>query len=174
MTVNRSIFASTKFRLALLFTAGALVGLGGKVFYGIYYSPFKSTCVAPTSYYTIEDANNATLVRGIYRSYRDSLFSGHTTYIGSLSHFKEGKLAGRPTAIHREVRFDTDVEGKRIHLTVTSQHRKLGDQSSDREVKDYVYPHIDRGEVATSTIYMLDNKVLASGTESVARIACTN
>lgn len=174
MTANRSIFASTKFRLALLFMVSLIVGFGGKVYYGYYHLPYKSMCIAPTSYYNIEDQNNATLVRGIYRSYRDSLFSGHTTYIGSISHFKDGRIAKQPTAVHREVRFNTEVEGKRVHLTVTSQHRKLGDQSSDQEVKDYVYPQIGQGEVATSTLYLLDGKVLASGTESVARIVCTN
>ncbi|MEI9537340.1 hypothetical protein V5081_08340 [Enterobacter cancerogenus] len=174
MTANRSIFASTKFRLALLFMASTIVGVGGIALYGFYHSPFRSVCVAPTSYYTIEDDNNATLARGIYRSYRDDLFNGHSTYIGSISHFKDGKLEGFPTIVNREVRFGVDIDGKRLHLTVTSQHRKLGDQSSDHDVTDYVYPHIKPGEMATSTIYLLDNTVLASGTETVARIACTN
>jgi hypothetical protein len=174
MTANRSFFASTNLWLALLFTFSLLAGFGGMVFYSFYHLPYKSACVAPTSFYAIEDKDNATLARGIYRSYRDDLFSGHTTYIGSLSRFVDGKLTGRPTPIHREVRFDSEIEGKRIHLTVTSQHRKLGDQSTDREVKDYIYPQIGKGEVGTSTIYLLDNKVLASGTESVARIVCTN
>lgn len=174
MTANRSIFASTKLMLALLFVVSMVVGLGGMVLYNVYQSPYKSVCVAPTSYYTIEDDNNATLVRGIYRSYRDSLFNGHSTYIGSISHFKDGKQEGRPTVVNREVRFGVEVDGKRLHLTVTSQHRKLGDQSSDKEVMDYVYPHIVPGDIATSTTYLLDKTVLASGTESVARIACTN
>ena len=103
-----------------------VVGLGGMALYGFQTSPYASQCIAPTSYYVIEDDNNATLARGIYRSYRDGLFSGHTTYIGTISHFRDGKRDGLPKAVNREVRYDVELSGKRIHLTVTSQHRKLG------------------------------------------------
>ncbi|MEO3991885.1 hypothetical protein [Pseudocitrobacter cyperus] len=174
MTANRSIFAIIKSPLTLLFLGGMAIGLGGMAFYAFSTSPYKAVCIAPTSYYTIVDDNNATLARGIYRSYRDDMFNGHSTYIGSISHFKDGKLEGRPTAVNREVRFGVDFSGKRIQLTVESQHRKLGDQSSDRDIRDYIFPQILPGEVATSTLYLLDNRVLASGTETVARIACTN
>lgn len=174
MTVNRSIFASTKLPFALLFAGGVIVGLGGMALYTLHKTPYQSMCVAPTSYYTIEDDDNATLARGIYRSYRDSPFTGHSTYIGSISHFKDGKISGRPTPVNREVRYDVDFAGKRVHLTMTSHHRKLGDQSNDKEISDYIFPQIIPGEVATSTVYMLDNTMLASGTETVARIACTN
>ncbi|MGM8430229.1 hypothetical protein [Enterobacter cloacae] len=172
MTANRSIFAFIKSPLTLLFVGGMVAGLGGMALYGFQTSPYASHCVAPTSYYVIEDDNNATLARGIYRSYRDGLFSGHTTYIGTISHFKDGKRDGLPKAVNREVRYDVDVSGKRVHLTVTSQHRKLGGQTTDKDVTDYIFPQIKPGEVATSTVYLLDNKVLASGTETVARIAC--
>ncbi|WP_148242062.1 hypothetical protein [Enterobacter asburiae] len=174
MTANRSIFAIIKSPLTLLFIGGLAVGLGGIALYDFSTAPHKKVCVAPTSYYTIEDDNNATLTRGIYRSYRDGLFNGHTTYIGGISHFKDGILAGRPTSVNREVRYDVDFSGKRVHLNVTSQHRKLGDQSTDQDVRDYIFPQIAPGEVATSTLYLLDDKVLASGTETVARIACMN
>ncbi|WP_262814775.1 hypothetical protein [Enterobacter bugandensis] len=128
----------------------------------------------PISYYVIKDDYNATLARGIYRSCRDGLFSGHTTYIGSISHFKDGKRDGLPKAVNREVRYDVELSGKRIHLTATSQHRKLGDQTADQDVTDYIFPQIKPGEVATSTVYLLDDKVLSSGMETVARIACMN
>ncbi|HDR2784022.1 TPA: hypothetical protein QCJ60_003359 [Enterobacter sichuanensis] len=172
MIANRSIFAFIKSPLTLLFVGGMVVGLGGMALYGLKTSTFASQCIAPTSYYVIEDDNNATLARGIYRSYRDGLFSGHTTYIGTISHFKDGKRDGLPKAVNREVRYDVELSGKRIHLTVTSQHRKLGGQTTDQDVTDYIFPQIKPGEVATSTIYLLDDKVLASGTETVARIAC--
>lgn len=174
MTANRSIFAFIKSPLTLLFVGGMVAGLGGMALYGLQTSKYASQCIAPTSYYVIEDDNNATLARGIYRSYRDGLFSGHTTYIGSISHFKDGKRDGLPKAVNREVRYDVNVSGKRIHLTVTSQHRKLGGQTADKDVTDYIFPQIKPGEVATSTVYLLDDKVLASGTETVARIACMN
>lgn len=174
MAANRSIFAFIKSPLALLFLGGMVVGLGGMALYGFQTSPYASQCIAPTSYYVIEDDNNATLARGIYRSYRDGLFSGHTTYIGTISHFRDGKRDGLPKAVNREVRYDVELSGKRIHLTVTSQHRKLGGQAPDQDVTDYIFPQIKPGEVATSTAYLLDDKVLASGTETVARIACMN
>ncbi|MGN7789861.1 hypothetical protein [Enterobacter sp. 22452] len=174
MTANRSIFAFIKSPLTLLFLGGMVAGLGGMALYGFKTSAYASQCIAPTSYYVIEDDNNATLARGIYRSYRDGLFKGHTTYIGSISHFKDGKRDGLPKHVNREVRYDVDVSGKRIHLTVTSQHRKLGGQTTDQDVTDYIFPQINPGEVTTSTVYLLDDKVLASGTETVARIACMN
>lgn len=173
MTANRSIFVSTKFRLAVLLLGGVIVGLGGMAAYSFYHLPYQSVCIAPTSYYSIEDDNNVTLARGIYRSYRDGAFSGHSTYIGSISHFKDGVRDGLPATVNREVRFDVEMEGKRIHMTVTSHHRKLGDQSQDSDIRDYIYPQIAPGEVGTSTLYWLDNTVLATGTESVARIVCT-
>jgi len=174
MTANRSIFTIIKSPIALLFLGGVIIGTGAMALYGFYTSPYKAVCIAPTSYYIIEDDNNATLARGIYRSYRDGLFNGHTTYIGSISHFKDGKLDGLPKAVNREVRYNINMSGKRLHLTVTSQHRKLGGQSSDEDVTDYIFPQIKPGEEATSTVYLLDDKVLASGTETVARIACMN
>ncbi|MCQ4444177.1 hypothetical protein NOX22_06175 [Enterobacter cloacae] len=174
MTANRSIFAMIKSPRVLLFLGGMVAGIGGMALYAFSTSPYKSVCIAPTSYYTIEDDNNATLARGIYRSYRDGLFSGHTTYIGSISHFKDGKRDGLPKAVNREVRYDVGMSGKRIHLTVTSQHRKLGGQTADEDVAEYIFPQINPGEMATSTVYLLDDKVLASGTETVARIACMN
>lgn len=174
MTANRSIFAIIKSPFTLLFLGGVVLGLGGMVLYGVYASPWPTTCVAPLSYYSIEDDNNATLARGIYRSYRDDLFNGHSTYIGTISRYKDGRLAARPTAVNREVRYGLGISGKRIQMTVTSQQRKLGDQSSDRDVKDYIFPQIEPGQVETSTAYLLDNKILASGSETVARIACIN
>lgn len=87
MTANHFIFAFIKSSLTLLFMGGMVAGLGGMVLYGFGTSKHASQCIAPTSYYVIED-NSTTLTRGIYRSYRDVLFRGHTTYIGSISHFK--------------------------------------------------------------------------------------
>lgn len=174
MTANRSIFAFIKSPPTLLFVGGMVAGLGGMALYGLQTTKYASQCIAPTSYYVIEDDNNATLARGIYRSYRDGLFNGHTTYIGSISHFKDGKRDGVPKAVNREVRYNVDMSGKRLHLTVTSQHRKLGGQTTDKDVTDYIFPQIKPGEIVTSTVYLLDGKVLASGTETVARIACMN
>lgn len=174
MTANRSIFAIIKSPIALLFLGGVIIGTGAMALYGLYTSPYKTVCIAPSSYYIIEDDNNATLVRGIYRSYRDGLFNGHTTYIGSISNFKDGKRDGLPKAINREVRYNVEISGKRIHMTVTSQHRKLGGESSDEDVTNYIFPQIKPGEGVTTTVYLLDDKVLASGTDTVARIACIN
>ncbi|HFT8658733.1 TPA: hypothetical protein ACGSTA_004383 [Enterobacter cloacae] len=72
------------------------------------------------------------------------------------------------------MRYDVELSGKRIHLIAPSQHRKPGGQTADQDVTDFIFPQIKPGEVATSTVYLLDDKVLASGMETVARIARMN
>ena len=115
-----------------------------------------------------------TLARGIYRSYRDGLHEGHTTYIGNIRHFQDGKRVGQASPVQRSVNYTMSFSGNLLHLTMLSHARRLGDQSNEKEVTDYIFPQLKSGETSTSSLYLLENSILASGTEMVVRIACTN
>ncbi|WP_343552940.1 hypothetical protein [Pantoea sp.] len=114
------------------------------------------------------------MTRGVYLAYRDGLNKGHMTFIGNISHYNQQGLIAPPTPVNRELRFTGEAHDNQFEMTVVSQSRRLSDLSTDQEVKDYVFPHIDPGSVSSSAFYLLEGKVLAAGTETVARSACVN
>lgn len=172
MTVNRSIFAFIKSSWTLVFVGGFIAAFAGVVLYSLYTTPLKSQCVMPTSTYAIKDDNNVVLARGIYRTYRAGLNKGRVPYTGSISHFEDGKLTAPPSPVQREVRFDGGFTDDLLFMTVTDHHRRLGDQSSDNDVQDYIFPQINKGATSTTSMYLLDGKVIATGTEITARYVC--
>lgn len=174
MTVNRTIFAFIKSPLVLLFIGGFILAIGGTALRTWYVSPLKEQCTFPVSYFYIHSDSDVTLTRGIYRTFRDGLNRGHMTFIGNISHFNKEGLLKQPTPVNRELRFSAEVNNNQFELTVISHSRRLSDLSTDKEVQDYVFPHIQPGSVSTSSLYLLDGKVLAAGTETVPRSACIN
>jgi hypothetical protein len=96
------------------------------------------------------------------------------TFIGSIVHFDDAKKPGPPVPVQREVTFEAGFSGNLLHMVVTGHHRRLGDQSTDQDVKDFVFPQISNGDTSNAFLYLLDGKVLATGTETVPRVACIN
>lgn len=174
MTVNRSIFGLIKSPWLLVFLSSFIAAFGGYLAYAIYSIPLKSQCIMPVSMYTITDDNNAVLTRGVYRTYRAGLNKGRVTFIGSISRYEDGKLSGKPTPVQREVLFDTRFSGNVLSTTITGQHRRLGDQSSDSDVSASIFPQLKNGDTGTSSLFLLDGKVVAIGPETVPRYACIN
>ncbi|TKV07862.1 hypothetical protein FDX19_16805 [Citrobacter sp. wls619] len=174
MTVNRSIFTSTKSKSAFLLIGGIVVGFGLVALYTLSRTPVKSKCVVPMSFYAIKAENDITLTRGVYRTYRDSLTTGHTTFNGNIREFKNDVLVGKPSPVHRSVNYKMEFSGSMLNMTVLNHTRRLGDSSSDQEVMDYVFPQLSYGESTSTTLYLLENRALASGTEIIARVVCTN
>jgi len=174
MTVNRSIFAFIKSPLTLLFIGGFVVALGAFIGRAIYSTPLKSQCVAPVSFYAIHDDNHAVLTRGIYRTFRAGLHQGRITFIGSIARFNGSKTPEPAVPVQREVTFEGSFSGNLMHMVVTGHHRRIGDQSTDQDVQDFVFPQIGNGDTSNTSLYLLDGKVLASGTETVPRVACIN
>ena len=174
MSVNRSTFAFIKSPLTLLFIGGFIVAFGAFVLRSVYNTPLKSQCVAPVSFYAIRDDSHAVVTRGIYRTFRDGINKGRITFIGSIAHYGGTRPETPPVPVQREVRFEGSFTGNLLHMTVTGHNRRLGDQSTDRDVQDYVFPQIGQGDTGTTSLYLLDGKVLATGTETVPRVACIN
>ncbi|HEY3590804.1 MAG TPA: hypothetical protein VGL07_12100 [Buttiauxella sp.] len=171
--MNRTILGTIKSPTTLLFLGGFVVALLGFLIKEMMFYPVKATCTAPVSYYAI-DKDSWTLTRGVYRFYREGINKGRTVYIGTINHYKGDLPSQSPIPVLREVRFTGTLEKNIMRTTVTSQSRRLGDQSSDAEVTKYVFPHIQPGETSTSSLYLLEGKVLASGTETVPRVLCIN
>jgi hypothetical protein len=174
MTVNRFIFAFIKSPLTWLFLGGFIVAFGAYAVHSVYNTPLKSQCVAPVSFYAIRDDNHAVVTRGVYRTYRAGLHQGRITFIGSIAHYGGTKEPEPPTPVQREVTFTGSFSGNLLNMVVTGHNRRLGDQSSDRDVQDFVFPQIGNGDTSSTSLYLLDNKVLATGTETVPRVACIN
>jgi hypothetical protein len=174
MTVNRSIFAFIKKPSLLVFLGGFIAAFSGCVVYSLGTTPLKYQCAMPVSLYAIKDENSVVLTRGIYRSFRSGLETGRITFVGSITHFVDGKQSALPTPVMREVMVKTSFTDNLLFMTVTAQHRRLGDQSSDRDVQDYIFPQIHPGDTNTTSLYLLDGKVIATGSETVARTACIN
>ncbi|HEY3985267.1 hypothetical protein [Cedecea sp.] len=172
--MNRTILKTVKSPGVLLFAAGFAVAVLGFAMKEFFFYPVKAVCVAPVSYYSIDEDENWTLTRGVYRFYREGLTHGRTVYIGTISHFVGDLPKQSPIPVLREVRFTGILEKNIMRTTVASQSRRLGDQSTDAEVVKYVFPHITPGETSTSSLYLLNGKVIASGTETVPRILCIN
>lgn len=171
--MNRTILGIIKSPTTLLFLGGFVLALLGFFLKEMFFYPVKSTCVAPMSYYAI-DEDNWTLARGVYRFYSEGYNKGRTVYIGTINHYKGDLPSQSPIPVLREVRFSSTTEKNIMHSTITSQSRRLGDQSTDAEVTKYVFPHITPGDTSTSSIYLLEGKVLAAGTETVPRVLCIN
>lgn len=174
MTVNRSIFAFIKSPLMMLFIGGFLLTLAGAALRTYYVSPLKEQCSFPISYFHIRSDTDVTMTRGVYRVYRDGLNKGHMTFNGNISHFNKDGLAAPPSPVNRELRFTGEAHNNQFELTVVSHSRRISDLTSDKDVKDYVFPHIEPGSVSMSSMYLLDGKVLATGTELVPRSVCIN
>ncbi|MFK3660833.1 hypothetical protein ACI2I2_09945 [Scandinavium sp. NPDC088450] len=172
MTASRSIFAFIKSPLTMLFLAGFIVAIIGSAVYAWFSTPLTSQCISPVSFYAIKDDENVTLTRGTYRTFREGLNKGRITFTGSIAHFSDDKPRQPPIPVQREVQFEGEFSGNLLHMTVTGHHRRLGDQSSDQDVTDNIFPQISNGETGTTSLYILDGKVLATGTETVARVAC--
>jgi hypothetical protein len=174
MTVNRSIFGFIKSPALWLFIGGFMLAFLGFLAKAVYTTPLKSQCVSPVSFYVITDDDNVTLTRGVYRSYRDGMNQGRITFIGSISRFIDAKLQAPPMPVQREVQFRGSFSGNLLRMTITGHHRRLGDRSDDKEVTENIFPQINQGETGNTSLYLLDGKVLATGTETVARVACIN
>ncbi|HBZ14802.1 hypothetical protein ACIP6T_08140 [Pantoea sp. NPDC088449] len=174
MTVNRSILKFINLPMLLLFIGGFAAAIGGFVIHTMYTSPLKSQCVMPVSFYDIKQGKDVALLRGSYRSYRDSISRGHVTFVGSLSRFSDGQRVGQPVTVNRELRFEGSITHNLLQMTITGHNRRIGDQSSDDDVSTYVFPALHNGESGTTSLYLLDGKVMATGVETVARIACMN
>ncbi|UVC29952.1 hypothetical protein [Pantoea sp. SOD02] len=174
MTVNRTISAFIKSPLSLLFLAGFVITLVGMAVRAYSVSPLKDQCDFPVSFFHIRSDSDVTMTRGMYRTYRDGFNKGHMTFIGNISHFNQQGLVAKPTPVNRELRFTGEVHDNQFEMTVVSQSRRLSDHSSDQDIKDYVFPHIDPGSVSTSSLYLLNGKMLAAGTETVPRSGCIN
>ncbi|WP_435952270.1 hypothetical protein [Dryocola sp. BD626] len=169
--MNRTILDTIKSPLILFFLGGIAVSLACVFIKEMVVYPMTATCVAPVSYYAI-DEDKWTLTRGVYRFYREGISEGRTVYIGTISHFKGDLPSESPIPVLREVRFTGVFDNNTMRTTITSQGRRLGDQSSDEDVKKYVFPHLVPGEVSTSSLYLLEGKVLATGTEATPRVLC--
>lgn len=174
MTVNRSIFGFIKSPALWLFTGGFVLAFVGFFAKAVYTTPLKAQCVSPVSFYAITDNDNVTLTRGIYRSYRDGINQGRITFVGSISRFIDAKRQAPPMLVQREVQFEGSFRGNLLRMTVTGHHRRLGDQSDDKEVTENIFPQINQGGTGNTSLYVLDGKVMATGTETVARVACIN
>lgn len=174
MTANRSILEFIKSPATQLFLCGFIVALGGCMLYAIKTTPLKLRCVIDSSYYDIRRDGNVTLTRGVYNTYRDGFNKGHITFIGSIARFNKSGTFTPPVPIHREVSFSALINRNLIQMKVTGHSRRLGDESSDQDITDYVFPQIKMGDTYTTAVYKLDDKVLASGTENVPRSLCNN
>jgi hypothetical protein len=140
----------------------------------VMFYPLKNTCVAPVSYYSIDDNNHWTVARGVYHSYREGLSEVRTVYNGTIQHYTSGMPSMRAVTVLREVIIEGHLRQNRLHSTVLEQSRKLGDQSSDQQVLQYVFPHIKPGEKSTTWIYLLNGLAIATGSETTPRTVCVN
>ncbi|MFG6656330.1 hypothetical protein ACG0Z5_17945 [Scandinavium sp. M-37] len=174
MTVNRTIFGFIKWPWVLVFVCGFIVAFTACVLYSIYASPLKSQCIAPVSLYAVKDDNDVVLTRGVYRSFRSGIDKGRVTFTGNIRHFVDDKMVGRPIPVQREVMFNANFSGDLLLMTITGHHRRLGDQSSDRDVQDYIFPQIHPGETGVTSLYLLEGKAVATGTEITPRVLCIN
>lgn len=172
MNANRSIFGFIKSPVTLLFLGGFIVAAGACLWRTVAMTPVRSICVSPVSFYEIKQDKQVTLTHGVFRTYRDGIARGHVTFTGSISRFRDGKLTAPPVQVNRENHFTGYINGNRVMLTITGHNRRLGDESSNSDVRSYVFPQMEKGETGTSGLYMLDNKVLGTGTETALRLAC--
>lgn len=174
MTVNRSIFAFIKSPTTLFFSGGFIVALAGCIFYVLYTTPVKWQCTIENSFYDIRKDSDVTLTRGVYHTYREGLNTGHITFIGSIKRFNKNEMTSPPIPVHRESSFTATPYHNLIQMKVTGHGRRLGDQSSDKDVQNYVLPQITPGGIYTTALYLFNGKTLGSGTESVPRSVCNN
>ncbi|WP_187497748.1 hypothetical protein [Erwinia aphidicola] len=172
--MSRTISPNAKSSIVLWFTGSFLLivllfGVKALLAY-----PVRNTCVAPVSYYSIDDKNHWTAVRGVYHSYREGLTQVRIVYNGTVQHFTSGMPSAPSVTVLREVIIDMRLRQNRLHSKVIEQSRKLGDMSSDQQVLQYVFPHIKPGENSTTWLYMLNGLILATGTEATPRTVCIN
>lgn len=172
MRASPSIFASIKSPWLWLFVGGFVLAFSGVIGRWLATSAQQSQCRFPLAFYDIKSEREWVLTQGIYRSYHNGFSEGHLTYLGTLSRFMDGQLIAPATPIHRAVWFNGEFNHNLLKITVTHHSRGLGDKSRDEDVQKYVFPHWQAGDVSVIALYLFNGRVLASGTESVARNVC--
>ncbi|ORM70423.1 hypothetical protein [Pantoea rwandensis] len=172
MPVNPTISALIKLPPLGLFFCGVLLALISVFGRWWVITSQYAQCSFPLTFYDIKSEREWILIKGVYRSYRDGVHSGHMSYLGTLSHFVEGERIAPITPIHRAVWFSGLSHHNLLKLYVTHHSRGLGDRSSDDVVQEYVFPHLRVGDVSVIALFLLNGKVLATGTESVMRNIC--
>lgn len=172
MGVNPTISGLIKFPLSALFLSGFLLAL--TIIIGRWWliSSQQAQCSFPLAFYDIKNQQEVVLTQGIYRSYRDGFYHGHTSYIGTLSRFIDGVPIAPVTHINRAIWFEHKFHYNLLKIKATHLSRGLGDKSHDDDVRDYVFPHIQLGDISVIGLYLLNGKVLASGTENTPRNIC--
>ncbi|MBS0882966.1 hypothetical protein JK231_20475 [Pantoea sp. JGM49] len=172
MHASRSIFASIKSPQLWLFIGCFVLAFSAVIGRWLTTTTQQSQCLFPLAFYDIKSEREWVLTQGIYRSYRDGFSQGHLSYLGTLSRFEDGQLTAPITPIHRAVWFNGEFNHNLLKITVTQHSRGLGDKSRDEDVQKYVFPHLQAGDVSVIAMYLFNGRVLASGTESVARNVC--
>lgn len=172
--MSRTLLNTAKSTTTLLFCAGFLLTTIGFLMKESVIYPLQAICVAPQAYVEIDDRDNWTMARGIYRFYREGLTQARIVYTGTISHYVNGNAPAHPIAVLREVTVEKALSGNSLRSTVLEQSRLLGDQSSNADVVNYIFPHIVAGKSHISWLYLLNGVALASGTETTPRTLCIN
>lgn len=174
MRANRFISGFTKFPLTHVFVIGFTLALVGVAARTIYVFPLEDHCVYPQSYYDIRSDRDVVLARGIYYSYRNKINKAHLTYVGTLTHYSDGQQVSFPVPIQRSLWFTEEFDYNLLRISVGQQSKGLGDRSEDKDVDSYVFSQFKPNMINTLALYLLDGKVLATGTENAARSVCIN
>ncbi len=172
MRVSPIISVFTKYPLIWLFICSFILAKGMSLGKGWLFLSQYAQCRFPLTFYDIKNEREVVLTKGIYRVYHDGFNHVHTSYIGTLSRFADGVRIAPVINVHRVISFEGNLHYNQLEMTAKNISRGLGDNSHDNDVREYVFPFIKLGDASIIGLYLLNGKVLASGTENAPRNIC--
>ncbi|PKH26680.1 hypothetical protein CIG19_02480 [Enterobacterales bacterium CwR94] len=133
-----------------------------------------ATCRSNFELFEIAPQGSVVAVAGEYAIFPEGMFhlKGRTTYAGTIEFRNAAGLVTKQMPVSREMEWKLSIRDNKLHWVLVSASKRLGDHSDDALVKQLIFPISEPGEVNNSTLFLLEDKVMAAGPESVPRMLC--
>lgn len=132
----------------------------------------NTECRTTLHYYETHPDATFTLASGEYRSHSKSGLYGKLSYGGRIINYgSQGEILDM-VPVYRELDFRMEVKFHRIVSEITATNRRLGDRSTDEQVRNYIFPTYSVGGINNTGLFILNDKSLATGPEHLPRLIC--
>lgn len=171
MDANRSFLKPTKWLIATGVIAFAIPLL--VLFATLRSQPLMAgECAAPFTFVEYFRNGEKTVANGEYALYTGTGKPNRTTYTGAIIYYDAQGEKKRIVRVNREIAWDVSFRHDQIISKITHNGRRMGDNSSDAEVMQYIFPNYHPDETIHATLFQLGGSVLATGPHNVPRILC--
>lgn len=130
------------------------------------------SCFSRLRFYEIHLDNSWLEARGVYHHLSVSGSEGKTGYVGMIFYHDQMGVLTKTVKVNREIGWRLTWEKSRLKSEVTFNHKRLGDLSDNQIIEKYIFPINQVGQNSHDSVFILNDKVMASGPEDIPRILC--